>query len=177
VEGGVIVSSAPDDRLFTVNGYGDDFFTGVCSDGRQVVMGLLCPEVVAYFFDAEGRLLGDERRPWDHPAPRMGGNGPYRIYDDVFQGMLAVQIAEWQTALDCSSGPIRVRQFFDRRHPVGITLLPSHMQPTDDEWRDMSRDERRELEHDRAEWLANGEFVWLWAKDYWMAADGEVTST
>lgn len=29
-------------------------------DGRRVVIGLRCPQVVAYFFDSAGRLVGDE---------------------------------------------------------------------------------------------------------------------
>ncbi|MFO0964158.1 MAG: hypothetical protein U0793_01040 [Gemmataceae bacterium] len=70
-------------RLFPIQGYGDEFSTGVCADGRQVVMGLLCPHLVAYFFDRKGKLLGDEHRPWNKPAPRMGPDGPYNIYERV----------------------------------------------------------------------------------------------
>ena len=81
----------PEDRQFPLTGYGDEFVTGACPDGRQVVMGLLCPHLVAYFFDPAGRLLGDEHRPWDHPAPRLRDTGPYDIYDPPFQ-------ADWRAA-------------------------------------------------------------------------------
>lgn len=79
-------------RLFRIKSYGDDFVTGLSDDGRQVVMGLLCPELVAYFFDQDGRLLGNERRSWLHPARQMGPHSPYQIYDDAFQEAIVGQL-------------------------------------------------------------------------------------
>jgi hypothetical protein len=167
------------DRLFPLQGYGDDFVTGVCADGRQVVMGLLCPYLVAYFFAPDGRLLEDEDRLWERPARRMGGDGPYMIYDDDFQAALARQRKEWQAALGFQPCPIQVRAFLDGRHPVGIELLPDYLQehePAD--WEGEPDEEvRQDIEQSRATWLASGQFVWWWAKDYWMSADGEVEST
>jgi hypothetical protein len=172
------VGSDAENRLFPITSYGDDFVTGVCADGRQVVMGLLCPHVVAYFFDPDGRLVGDEHRPWNHPAPRMGlGDGPYQIYDKPFRAALDTQLREWQESIGYCRGPIRVRAFLDPRHPVGVTPVPDHLDPPEDEWRELDEEERQDLEQARAEWLARGQFVWWWAKDYWTAPDGRVVST
>lgn len=166
-----------DDRLFPVNTYGEDFFTAVCADGRQVIIGLLCPHVIAYLFDSQGRLLGDEHRPWNHPAPRTKETGPYQIYDKPFQAALAAQIRDWQLELGYSAAPIRIRAFYDRQHSIGIELLPDHFQLPDEELEEMDEQERQEIVREREKWLASGQFVWWWAKDYWTSADGEVLST
>src|SRR4051812_41642963 len=71
-------------RLYLLKTYGSDFYTGRLGDGRQLLMGLLCPELVAYCFSPGGALLGREARPWNYPAPRSG-DGPYRIYDPEFR--------------------------------------------------------------------------------------------
>src|SRR5262249_24918462 len=150
-----------------IQGYGDDYVTGICSDGRQVVMGLLCPQVVGYFFDSEGKLLGDEHRPWNTHAPRMRTNGPYRLYDDNFRAALEVQLLEWQSDIGFRPATIHVRAFLDPRHPVGIEQLPEHLRNFEtDEGCD--EDERKELSADKDEWIAEGKFVWNWAKDYWV---------
>ena len=179
------------DRLYTIQNHGYDFFTGICSDGRQAVMGLLCPHVVAYFFDREGRFLGSERQPWNHPAPRMcmppelahiptimpPGLGPYKISDPEFQRALSAQLEQWQAILGYNSTSIRVRMFFDAQHCVGIRPIPDCLKPTKRNLADLSADERDEAERERQEWLNEGRFVWWWGKDYWMNSDGEVEST
>lgn len=170
------MTNIPEDQLFPITGYGDEFVTGLCSDGRQVVMGLLCPHLVAYYFDRDGRLVEGERRLWNHPAPRSG-NGPYHIYDKAFEAALATQLREWQDSIGYSSQPIRVRAFFDAQQGVGISLFPDHMDLPEDELKSLDGEEREDLERDRAEWLTSGQFVWWWAKDYWTGPDGAVVST
>ena len=172
-----------EDRLFALNfgggqgdGYAGDLVTGICADGRQVVMGLLCPNLVAYFFNPKGDLLGGERRAWGHPAPRKGA-GPYQIYDKPFQGALAAQFREWQQALGINPCAIQVREFLDGQYPAGIELFPGDLQPTADEWRSMNEHEQQEMERARAEWQAAGTFVWWWAEDYWIDPDGTVPAS
>jgi len=169
------VDDTSDNRLFPIQGYCDEFVTGTCANGRQVVMGLLCPHLVAYFFDPNGELLCDELRPWDTPAPRMGPDGPYQIYDAAFQDALAEQKHEWQKELGFRASTIRVRPFLDSRHPVGISPLPEDLET--DECNKLGEDERKHIEELRTEWIARGQFVWWWAKDYYMSKDGAVDST
>ena len=80
-------------------------------------MGLLCPNLVAYFFNPKGDLLGGERRAWGHPAPRKGA-GPYQIYDKPFQGALAAQFREWQQALGIN--PTTANQLLRRAERLGF---------------------------------------------------------
>jgi hypothetical protein len=167
----------PENRLYPIQNQGYDFFTGVCDDGRQVVMGLLCPHVVAYFFDAQGNLLADEHRPWNKAAPRFGFDGPYKIYDDDFQVALTKQMQEWQTDLGFQKRTVHIRAFMDDRHRVGIELLPEHLRNLESaDWFD-DDEERQEYIASREEWLADGKFVWWWAKDYFMEKDGSVESS
>ncbi len=139
--------------MFNIRGYEHDFYTGCTGDGRQVVLGLLCPSLVAYFFSPDGGLMGREVRSWEHPAPGAEGIG-YSIYDKQFQGRLAEQMQGWKQELHFSPGPIHVEAFFDEEYYVGF----------------------EEEAIDQAE-EADDEIVFYWAKEYFLATDGEVEST
>lgn len=164
---------APKDLLYPLQSY--DYETGMCADGRQVVMGLLCPNLVAFFFDMQGNLLGKELRLWKHPA--RFENGRYHTYEDEFEAALEQQKTEWQAEIGFQPDTIRVKHFFDAELLVGIELLPDHyleLETTD--WIS-NEEERQEYIKDRDSWLENGNFVWWWARDYYMSAEGEVEST
>lgn len=134
-------------QTFHLSSCGADFQTGRCASGDQVVIGLLCPNLLLFRFDKDGALIGRELRPWSFPAPWR--NGVYAIHDPMFQTRLAEQIASWQTELGFTEERITVRRFFDDEHWVGIDL------PED----------------------ASCAFVFWWAKDYWMDEAGDVQST
>jgi len=168
----------PEGRLFPIQNDACDFFTGVCADGRQVVMGLLCPQLVAFFFDPQGNLLGREERPWSAEAAELAGTPPpYRIYAEGFQALITAQRQEWQTEIGCREATIRIKEFLDDEYSVGIEILPDHYQNLDTSSEDYDAEELQELVEEREEWLAAGNFVWWWAKDYYMSREGEVEST
>jgi len=165
-----------DGKLFTVQSCEPDFVTGVCADGRQVVMGLLCPNLVAFFFDADGVHSGAEQRTWDTPAPTHPHTGRYLLGDDAFQSALDLQISGWQDELGFVPAPVHIHAFVDQEKWVGVELIPEHLLP--EQIADEEDPTRREQLHDiAAEWRDSGWFVWWWAKDYWMNAEGEVEST
>lgn len=155
------MSEFPENHLFPIQGYEEEFCTGTCADGRQVVIGLLEPQLRAYFFDPQGNLLGKEHRPYQKPI-KWGDNSA--IYN------------EWQRELGFLSGTIHVRGFFDSEEDVGIELIPQHLQP-EEIAAEPDAELRGFLEETRAGWLLEDNFVWWWAKDYWMTPDGEVEST
>src|SRR5690349_1027952 len=131
----------PRSRLFAIKNEGHDFFTGRCADGRQVVMGLLCPELVAVFFDAKGAYLGCEERRWNPMAGKLAGRKPpYHIFGDRFRKLITEQMKEWQAELGFRTATIRVKEFWAKNHTVGIEELPSH-------YRDI----------ETADWLSNEE--------------------
>jgi hypothetical protein len=164
-------------RLFRIRNEGDSFFTGVCADSRQGIMGLLCPEVVAVFFDAEGNYLGCEARPWSKEAGDIAGNPPHNIFGVYFQALIAEQMEEWQTELRFRKATIRVKEFWVKGRPVGIEELPSHLRDIETAAWIANEEERQGLRESRDRWLAEGNFVFWWAKDFFMSRKGEVEST
>ena len=157
------MSEFPNDKLFPLQGYEEDFSTGICADGRQVVLGVLEPELVAYFFDPQGDLLRMERRP-----PRKPTHSDNNSRDTGHD--------EWKLELGFVSGPIHIKGFFDAEEYVGIELIPEHLQP-EEIAAEPDAELRGHLAETRAGWLEGGNFVWWWAKDYWMSSEGEVEST
>jgi hypothetical protein len=166
---------APKDLLYPLQ-YDPDFETGFCADGRQVVMGLLCPCLVAYFFDANGIWIGKEINPWEYPAPTHPASGRYLLSDAAFISAMDRQTTAFQEKIGFRPGTIRVKSFFDEEYGIGIELLPEHY--VDIETSPYIPDEERQnFLESRDDWLENGNFVWWWGKDYYMSAEGEVEST
>jgi hypothetical protein len=167
-----------DERLFPIQDHGYDFFTGVCADGHQVVMGLLCPEIVCVFFDPAGNYLGCEQRFWGEEAADLAGREPiYNIFGDRFRVLIAQQIKGWQAELGFRTATIRVKEFWADGHSVGIEEMPDHYRDIETaDW--FPNEERRQhFRESRERWLARGSFVFWWAKDYYVSRDGEVEST
>jgi len=182
---------------YIINSYGDDFYTGTIADGRQVLMGLLCPKLVAVFFDADGNLLQVESRPLSRLPPRQGAigvswetdvgvlslegvrPGPYQVYDPHFQAALTRDLAAWKREIQFQDAPITVREFFLDDRFLGIRRLPDHLQEFKENPDNVAKDEeeRRGLEDRIREWESLGQFVLLWGEDYWMSRDGDVEST
>ncbi len=162
-------------RRFAIQGYGGYFYAGVASDGRQVLMGLLIPNLVAYFFSPDGTLLDRGTRPLEHPAPRQGGTGPYQTEDGVFRDRLTRQFLHWQEDLGFRPQTIHVRAFTGIGHDtVGIEEAPDHL-ITPDEGEDAEEQELRERL--LTEWRETGNFVLWWSNDFYMTKDGEVESS
>ncbi len=57
------------DRLFAIQGHSDAFYAGVTADGRQVLIGITRPHIVAYFFSSDGMLLGRDTRVLEQEPP------------------------------------------------------------------------------------------------------------
>lgn len=162
------------EQLFQIYPYAGDFHTGRLRDGRQVLLGLLCPELVAYFFDERGHMLTGARRAWRTPATRIGGHGPYNIDDPTFCAAIQQQISEWKLELELEEGPIRIAEFFDADLAVGIEVVPGQFDDGQDEETPSERVERVAA---KSKWVRSGKFVFWWAKDYWMSREGKVEST
>jgi hypothetical protein len=158
--------------IFTLQSCEDEFYTGSAKDGTQVLMGLLCPYIVTYYFNADGVLMNGKRQLWKHPAPRMGENGPYKIYDPQFVANITQQIQEWQQEIGFQPMPIRIQKFGDTEMSVGIDEVPGELEDAiaDDP---QNEDLIQELE----EWKEQHACVLYWGKDYWVSPTGEVLST
>ncbi len=184
-------------QSFTITSYGNDFFTGVTSDGRQVLMGLLCPNLVAVFFDAEGSYLSHDVLDLTMLPPRMGvtgvswqtptgvesingiREGPFKISDPTFQSSLANDIGSLKAKVGFIERPIRLRQFKLDGQSIGIELLPRHLAEfkTNPDGVAEDQEELNELQSELADWESSGNFVFYWAKDYWFGPNGQIEST
>jgi hypothetical protein len=149
------------------------FSVGTCSDGRQALMGLLCPFLVTYFFDAHGSLLGSDYQPWNYPAPRQSPDKPYHTHDPQFKEAFAQQEKQWQEALGFQAGTIQIEAFWDEENYVGIRLLPDWLAEEPEE----DPEERAFWEEQLANWQTSGMFVLWWGNNYNMNADGSIESS
>jgi hypothetical protein len=145
------------------------FYTGRTRDDGQVLMGLFCPDLVAFYFDLEGNLLRSGRRPvpfW------QGVNTPYDIYDERIPPL----IKAWKKEMGLRPATIKVMKFFSKKHGIGIEDYPSHFHET---LSDPAADEEEKaaVRESLASWDEDGQFVLLWGNDYWLDGSGEVVSS
>ncbi len=61
-------------RLYPIRPGQGYFDAGMTGDGRQVLMGLYCPDLVAIFFDASGDLISHEARHLEFMRPGLAQN-------------------------------------------------------------------------------------------------------
>ncbi len=77
------------------------------SDGRQVLMGLYCPNLVVIFFDKAGDLLGVEQRVLSFMAEDIERGLGTSIYDERIEP----ELLSWQAELGFQPAPIKVHKF------------------------------------------------------------------
>lgn len=145
------------------------FYTGFAPNDEQVLMGLFCPNLVAFYFDLEGSLLRCSQRP----VPFFQGVAPpYHIYDERIPPL----IEAWQKEMGLRLATIKVKKFFSQEHFIGIEDYPSHFHeilsdPTADD------EEKADVHESMELWDKDGQFVLLWGNDYWLDESGNVVSS
>ena len=157
------------------------FSAGMTGDGRQVLMGLHCPDLVAIFFDTPGALLGHEARQLEFlqrsrvlvdGEPIEGLVGVYDIHDE----RIPPRLAAWQVEMGFKPATIRVNRFAIPGLGIGIEDYPDHFGDILDD-PEASDEEKADVRESMRLWDADGQFVLLWGNDYWLAGDGEVVSS
>lgn len=157
------------------------FEAGMTGDGRQALMGLNCPNLVAIFFDASGDLISHESRRLEllqrsgvivDGEPIEGMVGYYDIYDE----RIPPRIVAWQEELQFRSATIRVKRFRLDELGIGIEDYPSHFGEILDDPK-ASDEEKDDVRGSMRLWDADGQFVLHWGNDYWLDDSGEVTSS
>jgi len=146
------------ERRYPINSHaGHFFFAGVTLDKRQVLMGLFCPNLVAFCFDAEGNWLSVEQRPVGF---FQGVTPPYNIYDERIPAL----IEKWQADMGFQPATIKVKKFLSQHPYIGIEDYPSHFgeilsdpQECEEEKRDI-RDSMRLWDTER-QFVCSGETI------------------
>jgi hypothetical protein len=145
------------------------FHAGVTPSDRQVLMGLFCPDLVAFFFDPEGTLLSVEQRPvgfFQGVAP------PYNIFDERIPAL----IEGWQAEMGFQPATIKVKKFFSHQPYIGIEDYPSHYDEVLCDPQEC-KEEKSDIRDSMRLWDEDGQFVLQWGNDYWLDASGEVVSS
>ena len=151
----------------THDSYG--FYTGLTPNDEQVLMGLFCPDLVAFYFDREGNLLRTDRRP----VPFFQGvTPPYNIYDKRIPPL----IKAWQKEIGFRSATIQVKKFFSHKPYIGIEDYPAHFQEILSD-PDADEEEKADVRDSMVSWDKDGQFVLQWGNDYWLDESGEVVSS
>lgn len=145
------------------------FYTGVTPNSEQVLMGLFCPNLLAFYFDLEGNLLRINKRP----VPFFQSvNPPYHIYDERIPALIEV----WEKAIGLQHATINVKKFFSHEYYIGIEDYPAHFaeilsDPASDD------EEKADVRESMRLWDKDGQFVLLWGNDYWLDDSGDVVSS
>ena len=157
------------------------FDAGMTADGRQVLMGLYCPDIVALFFDFSENLVNHESRRLEflqRSGVHVDGEpieGMVGVYD-IFDKQILQRIAAWQEELGLRPATIRIKRFFLDELGIGIEDYPDHFGETLDD-PNASDEEKADMLESIGLWDAEEQFVLFWGNDYWLNGSGRVVSS
>jgi hypothetical protein len=173
---------AQPERLYPIKpDEGHFFYAGIIPGEQQVLMGLFCPDLVAFCFDAAGNLLCVHSRPLpflrrsDVLVDGQSIEGLVRPYD-IYDERIPQQLDAWQRELQFQPQTIRVKKFSLPELGIRIEDYPDYF---DEVFAD-PRADQEEKDHVRAfqrEWEAARQFVLWWGNDYWLDDTGEVVAS
>ncbi len=170
-----------DSYLYTIRPDQGYFHCGITGDGRQVLMGLYCPDLVALFFNTAGDYLGHEERRLEFlqrndvivdGVPIEGLVAFYDIYDQRIDPRLRA----WQAELGFRDLADRVKKFSVPTLGIAIEDEPDHFREILED-PETSEEEKADVRDSMADWYEDGQFVLLWRNDYWLDSTGEVVSS
>ena len=164
--------------MYPIRDEGVSFSAGSAAGGKQVLMGLLYPELVSLFFDKCGVFSHTEARRLPFEAPTHSVSKVHVLEDHQFAGKVDMLLAAWQQDIAFKPGLIQVQKFFLPDRHLGIADIPKAFDAflrnpaiIEDEV------ERKELSKTLDDWKRKRMFVLWWGKDYWLDEHGEIDST
>ncbi len=146
-------------------------------------MGIVCPELVGFFFDRMGNLVEVQKRHLEflQPSGESRDVGPFggafrRLY--VYDERIEDRLSEWQREIDFRTQTITVKRFLDAASFVGITDYPDYFQQVLDDANVTAEEKESILQNAVAQWEADEQFVLYWSGcDYWLNREGEVVAS
>jgi hypothetical protein len=158
------------DRLYPIRSekhYGH--YAGHLPDGRQALITCSClQEVRAFLFTRDGDYLGVEHRK---PVLTAVPEEPYLDVNDA--ELRAYLVAEF----GFTPGLIRVKRFDEPSEWVSVEPLTHYLADFVADPESVPEDGREGALEELREWIEAGEFVLNTWNDYWVDANGEVTSS
>jgi hypothetical protein len=175
------VKAQAESHLYLIQSGQGYFDAGMTADGRQVFVGLNCPDIVALFFDFSGNLVNHESRRLEflqHSGAFVDGDPIERMVGvyDILDMRILPRIAAWQEELGLRPATIRVKRVFLDGLGIGIEDYPDHFGETQDD-PDASDEEKADIFESIGLWDAEEQFVLFWGSDYWLNGSGEVVSS
>jgi hypothetical protein len=161
------------ERLYPLRNDQGNFETGVAR-GKQVLMGNTVHEIVAHWFDMEGRFLGLERFHMGVDPPTFPGTTIYQTGSE-YHRQVDVEVEALKQHLGFVPADIRVRAFDSDE--AGIVDLPGEYEEFLQSPESYSPEDRKWFEGYIKEWRAKGQFALYWHGEFWLSAEGQVLSS
>jgi hypothetical protein len=158
------------ERLYTIR-HDQGYFTTGLAGGKQVLLGNTVHEIVAHWFDLEGRFVGLERFQMGVDPPTYPGTTIYQTGGE-YQAREDTELAALKRRLGFQPADIRVQVF--ESEEASIVDLPGEYEEFLESPEAADAEEREFFPEYIAEWRAKGRFVLNWSVDYWLSADGRV---
>jgi hypothetical protein len=166
------------------NGIRNWISAGLTGDGRQVLMGIYSPELIAIFFDPFGKLLDAQKRPLKFIDEDIQRGYAPDLRDDRIGEVLSL----WQDELGYQPQRILVRKFFIleessgnvgpwTREGIGIEDYPSFWLEVLTNPSAFDEDEKNMVRTEMPRWDREGQFVLWWGNDYWIDGTGELVAS
>jgi hypothetical protein len=152
------------------------YWTGRDRNHQQVMLGLLAPDILIYRFDMDGNYLKCERAALINNPKKDDETGIY-VLDSTFMARFSSELVKVKHLIGYQARTIRINEFFDLEHYVGILPYPSDYQNFLDSPDGFSDEEKRIYESHVSRWDKDGNFVFCWGEEYWMNSEGEIESS
>lgn len=162
--------------MHTLQHDGSRFWTGATPDGRQVLLGPSLPNIVLYFFDADGNFILKELVSLQLQLMREPASGVYLTGPAVMEA-IEQEVQKLVEDRDISLGTIRIRPFFDDEEGAGVKELPSEFEEFLEHPERFAEPDSDSIQASLAEWRDEERFVLVWGEELWVAADGELLAT
>jgi hypothetical protein len=156
-------------------------YAGTTSDGKQVLMGLYCPNLVAIFFDGKGNLLDVQQRVLRF----MAEGGERGVGISIYDERIEPELLSWQAELGFQPTTISVHKFVVleggggkgeaecQRDGIGIQDYPAFFYDALANPHAYAEEERSHVQEELPRWEKDGQFVLWWGNDYWFDSTGE----
>jgi hypothetical protein len=150
-----------------------EYFEAGLACGKQVLLGNTVHEIIAHWFDLQGRFLSLERFPMAVNPPTFPGTTIYRTGSE-YHREVDVEMTALKQRLGFQPAVIRVLSF--ESDELAISDLPGEYEAFLASPDSYSPEDREWYEGYVAEWRREGRFALCWYGEYWLEADGEVFS-
>lgn len=167
-----MVETTASPRMYPLQTYGMNFMTGHLTDGTQVLIGLYYPEIVAVFFDEEGRYLRHLVRELSQETQALNCREPPRgrwwTNNTEWE-----ELERWVAELGMSARTIAFQKFELLDYGLCVADLPDTFQEMIDNGEELDDDDKEFIE----DWKERGTYVFVWYRDYDINREGEVEAT